>query len=217
MGNGLKNLITVISEGAGKLVAKIAVATPRVVVGVAVTVISSFYFCRDIGQIKCYLIRSFPETSRPKVKNILQNILSGVKSYAKAYSKLFLVTFVCTLTGLLILRRKYAFLIALFLAFFDLLPLFGAGIVLVPWVIVLIAEGALPIGIGLIILALSVSVIRQICESRFIGRELGIHPLASLAAIYIGLRIFGFWGMVIAPIAILVLKQSRREMQTSAN
>lgn len=207
--DALKRIFSALSAA----VSKIALGTPKMLLGSVATVIASFYLCRDLEQIKEYLVNSFPKSMQGKMKNIFVSITGGIRAYAKAYSKLFLVSFFCFFVGLLVLGRKYSLIIALFLAFFDLLPLFGAGIVLAPWGIVLISEGATTIGVGLIILAVLVSVIRQICEARFVGKELDIHPLASFAGMYIGLRIFGFWGMIIAPLVILVIKQGRREMK----
>ena len=205
----LEKLALAVSTALGK----IALGAPGFIVGVAVTAIASFYFCRDGQQIREYFFSAFSKTKREKFEGVLKNIFGGLRAYAKAYAKLFFIDFLFLFLGLVLLGRKYSLVIALLLAFFDLLPLFGTAIVLVPWGIVLVAQGAMSIGVGLIALTLIVSAVRQVCEPRFIGKELGIHPLASLATMYIGLRVFGFLWMMLSPIVLLLvkqLKQSRR-------
>ena len=40
-----------------------------------------------------------------------------------------------------------------------------------------------------------------------LGKQMGLHPLLSLMAIYIGFCTFGVLGMVLFPIAALLIKQ----------
>ena len=69
----------------------------------------------------------------------------------------------------------------------------------------------------MLVLLAVVSVVRQIAEPRLIGKELGIHPFISLASMYIGFAAFGFFGMLIAPVAVScvskVTKQRRDDGQ----
>ena len=109
--------------------------------------------------------------------------------------------------GLTLLGRRYALVCALLIAALDILPLFGSGIVLVPWAIVLIVSDAVGVGVGMLVLFAVITVARQILEPRLVGGALGIHPLATLAAMYIGFRVFGIVGMLISPLVIVALKE----------
>lgn len=195
------------SEMIASLAGKIAVGTPKAFAGFAVAIISSFYFCKDFDEIKNYILKFLSNDSNGDTKRVVLSIYQGIKSYGRAYLWLFFITFAELFAGLIILRRRYALVVALLIAVIDLLPLFGAGIILVPWAIMLIADGALGIGIGMLALLALISIVRQIAEPRLVGKELGIHPLASLAAMYIGFRIFGFVGMLTAPIGIVVVRE----------
>lgn len=190
-------------------IGKIAVSMPRLVVGTVVAIVSSFYLCTDLDGIKEYLFGFIGVGSRNKVRAMLSQVLSGIKAYAAAYFWLFLITFLELYLGLLLLGRRYALLIALLLALVDMLPLFGAGVFVVPWGIILILRGDLRVGIGLLVLLGLMSIVRQIVEPRLVGKKLGIHPLASLCSMYVGLRLFGIWGMLLAPVAVLVIKETR--------
>lgn len=203
----LSNAAQKVSEIIATMAGRIALSTPKTFAGAAVCVASSFYLCKDFDEIKEYLLKFSAKDSQSEAAIVVSRVYGGIKSYARAYLWIFLMTFVELYVGLLILGRKYAFLCAVSIALLDILPLFGAGLVLVPWGMILIADGALGAGVGMLILFALMTVVRQIAEPRFVGRELGIHPLASLAAMYIGFRFFGIVGMLMAPIGIVVIKE----------
>ncbi len=219
IGEDVSDLLTTLLDNATKkgsemiasAAGKIALGTPRAFAGFAVCVVSSFYFCKDFDDIKKYILDFLSKASRRDTKRVVLAIYGGIKSYSRAYLWLFLITFTELFVGLLILRRKYAIVVALLVAAIDLLPLLGSGIILVPWAIILILDGVLGVGIGMLVLFALISVVRQIVEPRLVGKELGIHPLASLAAMYIGFRIFGFVGMLAAPIGIVIIKEINNE------
>ena len=133
-----------------------------------------------------------------------------MRCYAKAYLLLFLLTFVEVLCGLLILRRPYAFLVAFVIATVDILPVLGTGTVLIPWAVILLLSGQYRTGLGLLILYGVVTVVRQIAEPHLIGGTLGIHPLATLFFLFVGVRLFGFAGVLLAPLAALLFRETRR-------
>ncbi len=207
----VKSAISAVAKKGSELLAigigKLLVGTPKALISLAVCVISSVYLSLDYEKIKEYLLKILSDENQGKAKKIFSRIGKGLRGYAKAYFFLFLINFALLYVGLLVLGRKYSFLIAFAVALFDLLPLFGAGIVLVPWALVLIAGENYVLGVGMLVLFGIMSIVRQIAEPRLVGDSLGIHPLASLSSMFIGFRVFGFWGMVLAPVGVLVVKE----------
>ena len=47
---------------------------------------------------------------------------------------------------------------------------------------------------------------RQIAEPRLVSVQLGLYPLVTMAAMYAGLTLIGFGGMLLAPVVVLILK-----------
>ena len=43
-------------------------------------------------------------------------------------------------------------------------------------------------------------------EPRVIGRNIGVHPLATLISVYLGLKIFGALGVIIGPAFVIATK-----------
>ena len=193
-------------ELVGQNIGRLALGTPKVFMGCLICIISSVYLSVDYDRI-CEYFKGLVKTyASEDTVRMLKRVSGGVKKYIKAYFAVFLITFAELYLGLVLLGRRYALLIAFLVALFDILPLFGAGPLLVPWGIILIASGSIGVGVGMIILFAIMTVVRQIAEPHFVGKHLGIHPLATLVAVYVGYRVFGLLGMLLGPFAALVIK-----------
>ena len=104
-----------------------------------------------------------------------------------------------------LLGMPYPALLALGIAVFDILPVLGTGGVLLPWAAVLFIIEEHGLAIGLLVLYLVILVVRNMVEPRIVGRQIGLHPLATLAALFLGLKLFGLVGLVAFPVALTVL------------
>lgn len=101
---------------------------------------------------------------------------------------------------------KYPLLIALITAFVDALPILGSGTVLVPWAIISALDGDINLGIALVMLWIIMCVVRQVIEPKVVSNKLGIHPIFTLIAMYTGFKLLGVSGMLIGPIALIIIK-----------
>ena len=108
--------------------------------------------------------------------------------------------------GLSILHRPYTVLPAFINALVDILPVLGISTVLVPWGIFELIRGNVALGTGLLVLCAIMLLIRQLIEPRIIGKSLGLHPLTTLFAAYVGLQLFGLFGMLLGPAVAMVIK-----------
>ena len=203
--NSLQRMAERVGEAFATGVGRAALGAPGVVLGLIACIISSVYIAVGWENMRDYLFGLAPEGWR--IRDISKRVASGLRGYGRAYFWLFVITFTELYVGLLLLGRRYAFFISFVVAIFDLLPLFSAGVVLVVWGIVLIADGSYLTGVGMLLLFGVITVIRQIAEPRLVGKQLGIHPLATLMSMYIGFRLFGFWGMILSPVGALALKE----------
>ena len=102
------------------------------------------------------------------------------------------MTTVIVLIGLLILRVPYAITIAIITGVVDLLPYLGTGAVFVPWVIYVFFTGDTAFAIGLLILYIVVIVQRQIMEPKVLSSNIGLDPLATLVALFVGFKLLAF-------------------------
>ena len=93
-------------------------------------------------------------------------------------------------------------------AVIDALPVLGAGTVLLPWAVYDLLTGNVPLALGLAITYAAVTVLRSAIQAKLLGDQLGLHPLASLAAIYAGWTLWGVMGMLLFPILAICVKQA---------
>ena len=66
-------------------------------------------------------------------------------------------------------------------------------------------------GIKLIVIYAIVTVVRNYIEPKIVGVQLGLHPIITLTSMFIGLRLFGFWGLFGLPVCISFLWKRRQE------
>ncbi len=187
---------------------RVITALPTVLLVVLITVIAGFYFSMDDGRIFHALTEHLPTRIRTRLPIWRTRLRRVSWGYLRAYLLLWGLTVVELFIGFAILRLDYAFLLALVIAFVDLLPIFGVGTVLIPWAIVALLQQNYFLGFGLVILYGVALILRQIIEPHLLGQSLGLHPLLTLFATYAGWQLFGFWGMLLAPFVALLCKSA---------
>ena len=117
------------------------------------------------------------------------------------------MTFSQLFLGLVLLKIPGAVGKSLLIALVDILPVFGCGTVLIPWACVRFALGNIPGAMGILILYGVIFLIRQIAEPKIIGDSLGLHPVLSLILFMLGLSLFGFFGLLLMPLAGVCLAE----------
>lgn len=201
------DLLSSLASRLPDLAASVFSALPSVLFFLIVSVVACFYFCTDATSVTRGLRFLLPRTWQPKLPQIKENLRDVLRKYVKAYGILLLLTFALLLVGFWILQVEYAFLLSFLIALADLLPVIGVGTILIPWGIVMLIQKQFYLGFGLLILYLIISLIRQVAEPKVLGKSLGLHPLLTLFATYVGFTLFGLFGMILAPIVALVAKR----------
>lgn len=105
---------------------------------------------------------------------------------------------------MLILRVEYAITIALIIGIVDVLPYLGTGLVFVPWIIYAAISGETHFAIGLSVLYIVVLVQRQVMEPKLLSSNIGLDPLATLIALFVGFKLIGFLGLIVGPVLLVI-------------
>ena len=187
------------------VITSFAASVPAVVIFLIVTVISSVYFSSDLESINSAVLNLLPPGIRQKFLNFKNTSLKLALSYLRSYLLIMLITFAVVFPGLLFLRVKYAFLIAIAIAFLDFLPLIGIGTVMIPWSLWNFIIGRGRLAVGILILFGVAEVVRQFAEPKILGKSLGIHPVVTLVLLYVCYTLFGFWGLLLMPVFAIVI------------
>ena len=108
--------------------------------------------------------------------------------------------------ALKILGQQYFMPIALLLGFLDLLPMIGPIIMLLPWTVIeIFIFSNMNKGIGLLIVLIIWTGLRQVIAPKVIGSSANIHPILSVIALYSGLRLFGISGAIFFPVILIFI------------
>lgn len=184
---------------------------PTIAIYVVITFLSLYFICTDKIYMIDQLEHHMPQEWVKKVWVHFKDITKMLGCYLKAQVILILVSFVISIVGLYIykfigLRVEYPLLIALGIGFVDTLPILGSGTVMVPWSIISALNGEFKLGLAILILWGIMSAVRQIIEPRIVSKQIGIHPIFTLIAMYTGFKFIGVMGMIVGPIILIILK-----------
>jgi sporulation integral membrane protein YtvI len=180
---------------------------PSALLFVVVLLIAAYYFSSDGGALWESVKVVLPDSWQRRLPAVARKLKKSLAGYIKAYFLLMLLTFSEMLLGLSVLGVEYAFIMAIVISVVDILPILGTGTVLVPWAIFAFLTSNTPLGVGLLILYAVTLVIRQFAEPKIVGGAIGVHPLATLASVYLGLKFLGFAGIFAGPILALILRE----------
>lgn len=170
-------------------------SVPYIIMVILFTFLSTYFFTKDLSIAKNRVSNIITSENADRVRYIFSETKRMLGSYLLSYSIIISITFVETLIGFLIFKVKYALLLSILSAIFDILPVLGIGSIYIPVAIIYAFSGKYVTVAGILILYVIVSIIRQIVEPKIVSSSLGIHPVPILAAIFIGLKANGIAGM----------------------
>ena len=189
----------------------IVTSIPNIAIYFSITVIALYFICVDKIYILDQIEHHLPKTWVMRVGKHIKDLTTTLGGYLKAEATLILVSFIISLIGLYILKFtgfaiEFPLLIAIGIGFVDALPILGSGTVMIPWAIICGINGDLNLGIAIIILLIIMSIVRQFLEPRLVSKNIGVHPIFTLIAMYTGFKFMGIIGMLVGPIVLIILK-----------
>ena len=179
---------------------------PSFLIGILFSVLASYFFIRDKRKIKSHIASLIPCEIRKKIDIIRKDVLSAILAYLRAQGILMSITFVEVFVGLSVLGVEYSLIFAIIIALVDAIPVFGTGTILLPWALYSLLTGAYTTTIALAVLYAVCLIVRQMLEPKILSQQIGMHPLLTLLAIYVGFRLFGVFGMLFGPTVALIGK-----------
>lgn len=209
LGSVISNLSSTITNF-GKTIVKgafvTAISLPEAIIFTIITILATFFMLKDRHVIASALRHQLPEVWLTRLLSIKKDLFSAIFGYLKAAMILMVITFTEVLIGLSIIGVEYSLLLAVMIAVIDALPVLGAGGILIPWSLYSFVTGDIKMGVSILILYVVVLVIRQTVEPKVVGQQIGVYPLLTLLAMYTGLKLIGFAGLIIGPITFLLIR-----------
>ena len=179
---------------------------PNLLVQAIFMFLAAYFFIADKEKISAGLQNIFPDFLIERWNWMKQMFSKAVGGYFVAQFKIMGVIAAILFVGFLILGVEYATLLALIIAFLDFIPFLGTGTAIWPWAAFQLATGDYYMAIGLMIIYLICLLVHQLLQPKFVGDTVGMDPLTTLIFMFIGYRLSGVIGMIIAvPVGIILI------------
>lgn len=183
---------------------------PNAATVVIFSLLATFFISKDWYRLSRFSNKMIPHRAKSSTKRVLEDLKKALFGFIKAQLTLISITTVIILIGLLILRVDYAITIALVTGLVDIIPYLGTGAVFVPWIIYEAIAGEMSLAIGLGVLYLIVLVQRQVMEPKVLSSNIGLDPLATLIALFVGFKLIGFLGLIAGPVTLVIITTLHR-------
>ncbi|MCU6736234.1 sporulation integral membrane protein YtvI [Diplocloster agilis] len=199
-----------IMQGIGKptvaAAGNIARNLPSVLISIIFAVLSAYFFIADRERILAFFRRHTPQGIQKKVDMITGDFKHILGGYFKAQFKIMGIVALILFIGFVFLGVNYAVIFAILIAILDFLPFFGTGTALIPWALFKILTSDYRMAIGLMIIYGVSQLVRQLIQPKMVGDSVGLDPLMTLLFMFLGYRIDGVLGMILAvPLGLIIL------------
>ena len=200
------DLVSRISEPTVTAAGNFAKRVPYYLISFIVAVMSAYFFTVQREEVIRWFKKTAPEAVERRMTLVIDNLKYAVGGYFKAQFKIMGVVFLILLAGLAFLQTRYFVLVAFLIAFLDFLPFFGTGTAMIPWAVYTFFMGEYKTTVALVVIYVVTQVVRQLLQPKLVGDSVGLNPLVTLILLYIGYRIRGVIGMIIAvPVGMVLI------------
>ena len=211
--SALESLVSWFSEFAVSMISRIATGVPSLVLSLLTMIFTTVFLVADYDRIRDFTSEHLPVSVKKLMKNIRLYLKNTLFVVIRSYAAIMLLTFteLSILFGIFGIENPV--LKAALIAVMDIMPILGTGGIMIPWAVISLVLGYTKLGIELFIIYVIVTVVRNYVEPRIVGAQLGLHPIITLVAMFVGLRVFGFWGLFGLPVGISFLWKQKMEKQ----
>lgn len=185
---------------------KTAASVPTILLSIVLTIMGTYYMTADKERINAFFRRTFPESIRRHTIVLKKNLVHSLFGQVKSQLLVSLIIMSFLMLAFVLFKVRYGLLLGFFIGLADALPVIGAGLFLIPWCLFELIMGHYAMAAFFAIAYICVIIIRQIAEPRIVGHNLGLYPLATMLAMYVGFRLMGFLGLIGGPVLLNLLR-----------
>lgn len=172
--------------------------------------LATFFISKDWYRLSNLSNKLLPDKVYVSTIRIIKDLKRALFGFIKAQFTLVSITTVTVLIGLLFLKVRYSITIALICGLVDIVPYLGTGTIFIPWIIYEFISGNTSLGIGLSVLYTIVIVQRQLIEPKVLSSSIGLDPLATLVALFVGYKMIGILGLIAGPVTLVIINTLQR-------
>lgn len=212
----LENLLEQFVKSIGEIISDLSMSVvgyvsdftaslPGLFIEIVLLIISTFFITIDYDKLAGFIFRQLSPKAKTTFVEVKEYVVGTLFVCIRSYALIMSITFVELSFGLTLLRIENAVLIAFLIAMFDILPVLGTGGIMLPWVGITVLQGDYSLALGLLLVYVAITVIRNIIEPKIVGKQIGLHPILTLSSMYLGVQLFGVIGLFGFPIGLSLL------------
>lgn len=200
-------MVSEISGGVLSGVSGVAAGIPGFFVKLLITVIATVFMELEFHSMMQFLQKQVPKEYQKMLLDGKKYVAGTLAKCVLSYSLILGITFAELCIGFLLLRVDGAFVIAFIIAVLDILPVLGTGAILLPWAIIAMSAGNVVMGVGILVLYIVITIVRNMIEPKLIGKQMGLSPVVMLPCMLLGAKLFGILGLFGVPLLVAFLKE----------
>lgn len=201
----LGGLVTSFLASCFEKLGKMMVEIPAFMVQCIVFTMATYFFTCDYPKYLSFWKKKVEPDAIWLAARVKSTVVTAFGGYLKTQALLSVGVFFIVFVGFLCMKQSFALVLALGIAFLDFIPMIGAGLVLLPWVLCCAVLGESTKAVILFLLWCATALFRRLFEPKILGEQTGLSPLLSLGSMYVGLQVAGVWGLIFAPVVVLVV------------
>ena len=209
--NHLGSDITSLSTKLLGMASSFAFSLPSLLISSIICIVSTLFMLFDWEKITDFIYLQLSSRNSDITHTFFNQSGSTIKQYVISYGLILLITFTELSVGFSIIGFRSPILLAMLISVFDILPVVGCGGILIPWMLISFLIGRTSNGIGLLLLYLVITVVRNATEPRIVGKQVGLHPLVTLMAMVVGSSLMGGVGLFGFPITLAVINKMNKD------
>ncbi|MFD2043986.1 sporulation integral membrane protein YtvI [Ornithinibacillus salinisoli] len=184
-------------------------AIPEYLISFIVYLIALFLFMLELPKLTEKTYQLMTKETAEKVSFMTSRVRSVIVGFFKAQFLVSIPIFLVTLIGLFLIVPDIAIVMSIIIWLIDLIPIIGSIIILGPWALFMFLAGDIAMGIKLSLLAIILLAIRRTVEPKVMGHHIGLSPLATLIAMFLGLQLLGIFGFILGPLSVILFNSAR--------
>ncbi|WP_164669124.1 sporulation integral membrane protein YtvI [Virgibacillus doumboii] len=203
LSNAAKEKITI------ERIAQIFAQIPQYLISFLVYLIALFLFMLELPLLKAKLYNLMTKETAEKVTFMNRRLSDVILGFFKAQFLVSIIIFLVTLLGLFLITPDVAIIMSLIIWLIDFIPIIGSIAILGPWSLFAFIAGETVLGIKLAVLAIILLAIRRTVEPKVMGQHIGLSPLATLIAMFLGVKLLGLLGFILGPLFLIAFNSAR--------
>ncbi|SDY06767.1 sporulation integral membrane protein YtvI [Evansella caseinilytica] len=204
LGSHLASMFADMGQALADALTHMIMLVPPIFIGFLFVFLAFYFIGKDWDQLLLKTKEKIPASLLKKMLEIRKMFQYRVFGFLRAQVIMMAIASMIVLIGLLILRIDQAFTIAAIVGIAEILPYFGSGTILIPWILYSFITGNISLGIGLAIVYGVTVLIRQSIEPKVLSSSMNLNTLSVLFSLFVGWQLFGIIGVFLGPFILVI-------------